>query len=98
MAQYDDLNTKQIWIVGAISAVLTGITILAVQVLFYAMQGSHDASMSSAEYTSSVEAIDAQLREIDSYGYNEETKAYEIPINKAMDKMIQSSKEESPEA
>ena len=54
MAQYDDLNTRQIWIVGIISAVLTGITVLAVQVLYYAMLGIQQDNMAEAEYTTSI--------------------------------------------
>lgn len=90
MAQYDDLNTNQIWIVGIVSALLTAITILAVQVLYFAMLGRHEASeMAGAEYTSSREAIQQQVEEINSYGRNAETGAYEIPIDRAMELMLE---------
>ncbi|XZE52476.1 hypothetical protein SH139x_004171 [Planctomycetaceae bacterium SH139] len=89
MAQYDDLNTRQIWIVGIISAVLTGITILAVQVLYYAMLGLQQDSMAEAEYTSSIRQLQMQTEQINSLGRDAEAGTIHIPIDDAMDLLIQ---------
>jgi flagellar biosynthesis/type III secretory pathway M-ring protein FliF/YscJ len=90
MARYDDLNTKQIWVVGLVSALLTAITILAVQVLYYAMLGSHEARvLAGAEYTSSKQAIEEQLNEINSYGRDSDTGTVQIPIDRAIELMIE---------
>ena len=37
MAAYDDLNVSRIWTVGIISVIVTAVTALAVQVLYYAL-------------------------------------------------------------
>jgi hypothetical protein len=86
MAQYDDLNTRQIWIVGIISAVLTAVTILAVQVLYFALLNWHDeAKLADAEYFQSISHIQQQERGMQIYGRNAESGAYEIPISVAME-------------
>lgn len=94
MAHYDDLNTKQIWVVGIISAVLTGVTILAVQVLYYAMLESFEAEvLAKSEYVSSIKHIEDQRAQLGSYGVrvDEETQAktYQIPIERAIDLLME---------
>jgi hypothetical protein len=89
MAQYDDLNTRQIWIVGIASAVLTGVSILAVQVLYYAFQTQHEASMSQqSEYVQSVSYIAGQQERLTKYGRDKDTGAIHIPIQQAFDLII----------
>ena len=46
MADYDDLNTKRIFMVGILSIVVTAVTALAVQVVYYALVSWHDAELS----------------------------------------------------
>ncbi len=89
MAQYDDLNTRQIWIVGIVSAVITGVTILAVQVLYYALRNSHEAASSEqAEYTQSVAYIGKQTAELHQYGRDKETGNIQIPIDQAFNVIL----------
>lgn len=97
MAQYDDLNTRQIWIAGIVSAVLTGVTVLAVQVLYYALQSRHEAAMSlQSEYTQSVSYIAGQQERLTKYGRNAETGAIYIPINQAFEIVLKKSAEAAP--
>lgn len=92
MASYDDLNTRQIWIVGVISAVLTAVTILAVQVLYFALLNWHEeAKLAGAEYTQSIAHIQQQEEALSQYGRNPETKAIMIPIDRAMELVAERS-------
>ena len=92
MASYDDLNTRQIWIVGVISAVLTAVTILAVQVLYFALLNWHEeAKLAGAEYTQSIAHIEQQNEALMQYGRNAETGGYMIPIDRAMELVAERS-------
>lgn len=93
MASYDDLNTRQIWIVGTISAVLTAVTILAVQVLYFALLNWHDESkLAGAEYAQSSEQIDAQTASLTNYGRGTEGQIV-IPIDRAMQLVVERSEQ-----
>lgn len=93
MAHYDDLNTKQIWIVGLVSTVLTGVTILAVQVLYFALLTSFEESrLATSEYTSSTAALAEQDQSLNSYSRNPENNRISIPIDRAMNIVIERSK------
>ena len=49
MAAYDDLNTKRIFIVGILSIVVTAVTALAVQVVYYSLVSWHEAELSQRD-------------------------------------------------
>lgn len=92
MAQYDDLNTRQIWSVGIISAALTVVTVLAVQVLYYALLARHnDVKLGQSEYTQSRQYLAEQASEIGRYGRDPETGAVQIPIERAIRLVIERS-------
>lgn len=94
MAHYDDLDTKQIWTVGLVSAVLTGVTILAVQVLYFALLNSFESSkLADTEYTSSIQHIALQKQRLASYGVDPETKKFHMPIDRAMKLFVQEQAE-----
>jgi hypothetical protein len=91
MASYDDLNTRQIWIVGTISAVLTGVTILAVQVLYFALLNWHDETkLAGSEYAQSIEQVEAQTVSLTMYGRGAEGQIV-IPIDRAMELVVERS-------
>lgn len=89
MAQYDDLNVKKIAIVGVISVVVTAVTALAVQVMFYAMAESTDAAKTaSSKYTRQNEVLAAQSAEVSKYGVNPDNGKVTIPVETAMKMMV----------
>ena len=52
MAAYDDLNVKRIAVISVISILVTAVTVLAVQVLYFAMADIVDGrKVQSASYT-----------------------------------------------
>lgn len=92
MASYDDLNTRQIWIVGVISAVLIAVTILAVQVLYFALLNWHEeAKLAGAEYNQSIDHIQEQELSLEQYGRDPETGSILIPIGRAMELVAERS-------
>jgi len=92
MASYDDLNTRQIWIVGIISAALTAVTILAVQVLYFALLNWHEeAKLADAEYTQSIAHIREQEMTLEEYGRDPETGSIRIPIGRAIELVAERS-------
>jgi hypothetical protein len=65
MAQYDDLNSRSIALVGLFSGLITFITILGSQVLYYAMnQRQEERKVMSAEYNSSLDHLAAQANKL----------------------------------
>lgn len=97
MAQYDDLNSRQIWAVGIVSAALTAVTILAVQVLYYALLNRHnDVKQGESEYRVSNGYLAAEAAEINRYGRDAETGAVRIPIDRAMKLVVERKAESAP--
>ena len=85
MADYDDLNTKRIFMVGILSIVVTAVTALAVQVVYYALVSWHDAELSErSSYGRHNAVLSEQSAEISKYGVNPDTGAVTIPVEKAM--------------
>ena len=98
MAAYDDLDTRQIWVVGIISAVLTAVMILAVQVLYYALLNWHDeAKLAGSEYMQSIEHIETQQLSLAGYGRATEGQIL-IPIYRAMELVAERSAAEAKDA
>lgn len=86
MADYDDLNTKRIFMVGILSIVVTAVTALAVQVVYYALVSWHDAELSEkSSYRRQNAVLAEQTAEITNYGVNPDTGAVTIPVSKAME-------------
>ena len=86
MAAYDDLNTKRIFTVGIISIVVTAVTALAVQVIYYSLVQWHEAELSeNSSYRRQNKILADQTDEISSYGVNPATGNITIPVEKAME-------------
>ncbi|MDB4639332.1 hypothetical protein OAE77_00550 [bacterium] len=97
MAAYDDLNVKRIFIVGIASVVVTAVTALAVQVLYYYLDDVQQARTSeNSSYSRQNNALKSQTAEItEPQGVNAETGNLIIPIENAMNVII--SESETPE-
>lgn len=96
MAAYDDLNVKQIFVVGIGSIVVTAVTALAVQVVYYWLVQWQDAETQAASnYGRQNRILAEQQAEISSYGVDEGTGNIVVPIEVAMEQMIQKSSKAS---
>ena len=93
MAAYDDLNVKRIFIVGIVSIVVTAVTALAVQVLYYYLDDVQQARTSeNSSYTRQNNALKAQTEDISRpQGVDAETGNLVIPIENAMSVIISES-------
>ncbi|MAI71561.1 MAG: hypothetical protein CMM01_11680 [Rhodopirellula sp.] len=93
MAAYDDLNVKRIFIVGIASIVVTAVTALAVQVLYYYLDDLQQARTSEmGSYTRENSALNSQIAEItEPQGVNAATGNLTIPIENAMSVIISES-------
>lgn len=98
MAHYDDLNVSRIALVGVISVIVTAVTALAVQVLFYAMAERTDsAKAASAEYRRQHQFLNAQRMQISDYGVDPDTGQVTIPIEQAIELLVSESEQASNE-
>lgn len=89
MARYDDLNVSRIALVGVISVVVTAVTALAVQVLFYAMATRTDAlKAEQSDYRRQREFLEAQRAAISDYGVDPDTGRVTIPVDQAIDRLL----------
>ena len=100
MAKYDDLDVKRIFNVGIISVVVTAVTALAVQVVYYYML---DATMqqktAQSNYRRQNAVLTDQTDSISNYGVDADTGNITIPIDKAMDLIVkENTKEDSNES
>ncbi|SRR6056297_661322 len=85
MASYDDLNTRQIFTVAIISVALTFITILACQVIYYALaERQEEHKVQQGRYTEGNAVLEAQAKALQSYGVNEETGQVQVPVDVVM--------------
>ena len=92
MAQYDDLDAPRIATIGIISVVVTAVTALAVQVMFYALAEWQDAAKSAqSEYRRENQVLSQQTQKISQYGVDETTGRVTIPINQAMELIVSES-------
>jgi hypothetical protein len=86
MAKYDDLNTKQIFIIGIGSVVVTVITILAVQYVYYLLVNSHESVLEAeSSYRRQNTILAEQFDSVSQYGADPETGNVTIPIQQAME-------------
>ena len=95
MAAYDDLNVKRIFIVGIASIVVTAVTALAVQVLYYYLAEVNARTSASSSYTRQNNALARQTRRSPRAGVDAETGNLTIPIDQAMNVIISQSDEKS---
>lgn len=96
MAAYDDLDVKRITVVGIGSIVVTAVTALAVQVVYYSMARRQDAETRDAsDYTRQLRILQEQQDEISTYGVNPETGNIIIPIDRAIELMVSERAKES---
>lgn len=92
MAAYDDLNAKRIFVVGIASVVVTAVTALAVQVLYYAMaQQQQSETQAASSYARQNAVLDQQLQQISTFGVDETTGNIVIPVEKAIERMLAES-------
>lgn len=90
MAAYDDLNGKRIAAISVISILVTAVTVLAVQVLYFAMAGFvDDQKVRSATYARQNRILDNQAMEVSSYGIDADTGNVTVPVGEVMKKMAE---------
>ena len=99
MAAYDDLDVKRIFAVGVFSVVLTAVTALAVQVLYFALVRWQEVDTQNASnYNRQNRILAEQEAEITTYGVDAETGNIVIPVEAAFELMVSDTKEnEIPE-
>ena len=89
MAAYDDLNVKRIFVVGIASVVVTAVTALAVQVLYYSMaQWQKGETQAASNYTRQNQILSEQLEQVSVYGVDEATGNIVIPVERAIESIL----------
>ncbi|MCC9642233.1 hypothetical protein LOC71_08100 [Rhodopirellula sp. JC740] len=89
MAAYDDLNVKRIAVISVISILVTAVTVLAVQVLYFAMADIVDTrKVQAASYSRQNTVLSEQSAEISRYGVDPETGNVTVPVEETMKKMV----------
>ena len=88
MAAYDDLDGKRIATISVISIVVTAVTVLAVQVLFFAMAEYVDQQkVESSSYARQNRYLAEQAEEVSSFGIDAETGNVVVPVEQVMKEM-----------
>lgn len=96
MAKYDDLDVKRIFNVGIVSVVVTAVTALAVQVVYYYLLDSVNREKTAqSRYTRQNEFLAAQTDAISKYGVDPDTANVTIPIEQAMEMIAKESADKS---
>ena len=94
MAAYDDLDTNRIFVVGIISIVVTAVTALAVQVVYYSLlQWQHEKMTASGSYARANKVLSDQMDEVSRYGVDPTTGNFTIPIQESMKLMLAEEKD-----
>ncbi|WP_237228157.1 hypothetical protein [Rubinisphaera sp. JC750] len=90
MAQYDDLHTGTITLVGVVSAILTFVIIAAAQVLYYQYQEVETARKEiDVPITASDNVILEQEAILSNYGWLDQEKGIVgLPIDRAMQDVL----------
>ena len=89
MADYDDLNVKRIFNVGILSVVVTAVTALAVQVLYFSLvRWQESETQAASNYQRQNRILTEQQQQISTYGVDEQTGNITIPIDKAIELMV----------
>ena len=93
MAAYDDLNVSRIFTAGIISIVVTAVTALAVQVLYYALvQWQSEKKIAQSDYRRQQAVFNEQIEQISTYGVDPATGNITIPIDEAIKLMVKKDK------
>ena len=88
MANYDDLNVPRIAVISVLSVVTTAVTILAIQVLYYAMaQYVENQKIQQATYARPAAVLAEQAAEVSSYGVDESTGNLTVPVDDVIKQM-----------
>ncbi len=89
MAAYDDLDVRRIFYVGVASIVITAVTALAVQVLYYSLvQWQDSETRKVSDYQRQNRILKEQQEQISTYGVDEDTGNIIIPIDKAIELFV----------
>lgn len=93
MAAYDDLNVRRIAVISVISILVTAVSVLAIQVLYFAMADVVDSrKMEAASYTRQNRELAEQAAEVSRYDVDPETGKVVIPVQEAMQRMAAEAK------
>ena len=88
MATYDDLNVPRIAVISVLSVVTTAVTILAIQVLYYAMaQYVENQKIEQATYARPRAVLAKQAEEVSSFGVDAETGNITVPVDNVIRQM-----------
>jgi hypothetical protein len=100
MAQYDDLDVPQIAFVGVCAAIITFISIALFQSLYYQMDQHLQAERVINVPNSKAEAaLQSQRAKLTRSGWNNDQKtSVSIPIDQAMNRVVQELNEATPAA
>ncbi|MEL6109999.1 MAG: hypothetical protein AAFU85_28640 [Planctomycetota bacterium] len=84
-AKYDDLDTRQIFVIGISSIVVTLVTILAVQYVYFVLVNGHESKLQAqSSYSRQNKILDEQFQSVSGYGADPSTGNITIPITEAM--------------
>ncbi|MEO1526266.1 MAG: hypothetical protein AAFX06_12575 [Planctomycetota bacterium] len=84
-AKYDDLDTRQIFVIGISSIVVTLVTILSVQYVYYLLVSGHEAKLQAqSSYSRQNDFLAEQFASVSAYGADPTTGNIVIPIEEAM--------------
>ncbi len=94
MASYDDLNNRQIFTVAILSAALTFITILACQVVYFALaERQEEEKLKQGQFTQGNSVLTSQSDSLNHYGVNEETGQIQVPVDVVMTQFVKKQSE-----
>lgn len=89
MAAYDDLNGTRIATISVISIVATAVTVLAVQVMYFAMAGFVDQrKVDSATYSRQNKILADQADEVTRFGIDPQSGKVIVPVDTVFQKMV----------
>lgn len=89
MAAYDDLDGKRIAGISVISILVTAVTVLAVQVLYFAMAGWVDSQkVDTSTYARQNKILAEQVEEVSSFGIDSDNGNVIVPVEKVIETMV----------
>ena len=98
MAAYDDLNTGRIAAVSVISVLVVAVTVLGVQVLYFAMADVVDSrKQAQSDYRRQNQELASQVESVSRYGVDETTGNIVVPIDTVISEMAEAANQALPE-
>lgn len=89
------LNSRQIFKVAIVSVAVTFITILACQVVYYALRDAHaEVLRERSVFRVGNTLLEEQGEAISEYGVDEETAQLQMPIDRAMELVVSEHQEQ----